>query len=562
MPNSGTVTAGSVALASQYNNLRSDVLDATTSHTHSGSADAGAKIEGTALKSTGATAGYVLTAGAGGTTTTWAAAADAGGFSTASVSFNFSSANDTSVKYTLGSAVRHGVGVGGAGTVLAMVQYDVKVQPMNYRTFTIPAHTADATVTAGATAAITSAIGTASIGGVFFAENNQASSTSIYVNEYNEAAGGLYYTHFRKRTTNLATSQWTTQLSVATSYFTLTRFLQHIPGINAWIGAGDNIFYNTYQNTVFVVNDTSGSVYEANFPINSASTQWFIAGLAYVPPSGAGNGTVYAFGTSYSGNNQRVVTYTVGSASITAAATATGFTTFGIPAGGTSIYGVYWDPVISNIVVVAGATADASTVNYYQFDRTFTTLNATSTVSTPGGTGAYANRRLGDYALGSDVIGFGQSGAGQRLTIGVFGAAGTSYAPALELLPAGTSNPATSDNSTLTSGFPGVVIAPGGTVTAFLTNRNIPATASGTATSFPIARKRQATGSLGTAATGRMLWAAGTSILSIASTPVDNRITMDGNLAYMPTGGTLTRVATNSTATGTVSDSFYQITLK
>ena len=72
MPNSGTVTAGSVALASQYNNLRSDVLDASTGHTHSGAADAGAKIEGTALKSTGATTGHVLTAGAGGTTTTWA----------------------------------------------------------------------------------------------------------------------------------------------------------------------------------------------------------------------------------------------------------------------------------------------------------------------------------------------------------------------------------------------------------------------------------------------------------------------------------------------------------
>jgi hypothetical protein len=71
MANSGTVTAGSVALASQYNNLRADVLDASTSHTHSGAADAGAKIEGTALKSTGATAGHVLTAGAGGTTTTW-----------------------------------------------------------------------------------------------------------------------------------------------------------------------------------------------------------------------------------------------------------------------------------------------------------------------------------------------------------------------------------------------------------------------------------------------------------------------------------------------------------
>jgi hypothetical protein len=71
MPNSGTVTAGSVALASQYNNLRADVLDVATGHTHAGTTGEGAKIEGTALKSTGATVGHFLKAGAGGTTTVW-----------------------------------------------------------------------------------------------------------------------------------------------------------------------------------------------------------------------------------------------------------------------------------------------------------------------------------------------------------------------------------------------------------------------------------------------------------------------------------------------------------
>jgi hypothetical protein len=564
MPNSGTVTAGSVALASQYNNLRADVLDASTSHTHSGAADAGAQIEGTALKSTGATAGYVLTAGAGGTTTTWAAAADAGGFSTASVSFDFSAANDTSVKYTLGSAVANGVGVGGAGTVLAMVQYNAKSATMNYRTFTIPAHTADATVTAGATATITSANGSAESGGVAFAENNQASSTSIYIVEHNEASGGLYYTNFRKRTTDLATNQWTSQLAVTSSYFAWgAKNLQFLPNIGAWIGTTDNLLLTTYTNTAFVVNDASGSVYStASFPQNTSPVRWLSTAFVYVPPTGAGNGTAYAFGTTDSGNNQRVVTLTVGSASITAAGTVTGFTTFGIPAGGTSIYSVYWDSVIENIVVVAGTSINANLTNYYQFDRTFTTLNATSTVSTPGGTGVYASRRSGNYALGSDVVAYGQSGVGRRLAIGLFGPAGTSYAPALELLPKGTPSPTTTDNSNYTGVYAGVVIAPGGTVSAFLTNRNIPATASGTATSFPIARKRQATASLGTAATGRMLWSTGASGLTIASTSVDNRITMDGNLAYMPTGGSLTRVATDSTATGTVSDPFYQITLK
>jgi len=62
MPNSGTVTAGSAALASQYNNLRDDVLDTSTGHTHTGASENGARVEGTALKATGVTDGYILTA--------------------------------------------------------------------------------------------------------------------------------------------------------------------------------------------------------------------------------------------------------------------------------------------------------------------------------------------------------------------------------------------------------------------------------------------------------------------------------------------------------------------
>lgn len=62
MPNSGTVTAGSAALASQYNNLRDDVLNVSTGHTHTGASENGARLEGTALKATSVTDGYVLTA--------------------------------------------------------------------------------------------------------------------------------------------------------------------------------------------------------------------------------------------------------------------------------------------------------------------------------------------------------------------------------------------------------------------------------------------------------------------------------------------------------------------
>jgi hypothetical protein len=75
MANSGTVTAGSAALASQYNNLRDDVLNITTGHTHTGASENGAKIEGTALKSTGVSNGFLLTANGSGAVTFTAAPA-------------------------------------------------------------------------------------------------------------------------------------------------------------------------------------------------------------------------------------------------------------------------------------------------------------------------------------------------------------------------------------------------------------------------------------------------------------------------------------------------------
>jgi hypothetical protein len=62
MANSGTVTAGSAALASQYNNLRLDVLDVTTGHTHAGTTNEGAKVAATGVSSGTAANGAVLTA--------------------------------------------------------------------------------------------------------------------------------------------------------------------------------------------------------------------------------------------------------------------------------------------------------------------------------------------------------------------------------------------------------------------------------------------------------------------------------------------------------------------
>ena len=51
MANSGTVGPQSLVLYTQYNNIRSDVLDITTGHNHSGSTDCGRKLSGSAFNS-------------------------------------------------------------------------------------------------------------------------------------------------------------------------------------------------------------------------------------------------------------------------------------------------------------------------------------------------------------------------------------------------------------------------------------------------------------------------------------------------------------------------------
>ena len=78
MANSGTVTAGSAALASQYNNLRDDVLNVSTGHTHTGASENGAKVAATGVSSGTAALGAVLTADGSGAAAFLAAGASGG----------------------------------------------------------------------------------------------------------------------------------------------------------------------------------------------------------------------------------------------------------------------------------------------------------------------------------------------------------------------------------------------------------------------------------------------------------------------------------------------------
>ncbi len=78
MPSSGTVTAGSAALASHYNNLRADVLNTSTGHTHTGASENGAKVAATGVSSGTAANGAVLTADGSGAASFLAAGASGG----------------------------------------------------------------------------------------------------------------------------------------------------------------------------------------------------------------------------------------------------------------------------------------------------------------------------------------------------------------------------------------------------------------------------------------------------------------------------------------------------
>ena len=338
MPLSGSVTAGSAALASQYNNLRDDVLNVSTGHTHTGASENGAKVHGTALDSTGATNGQVLTAnGAGGAS--FAALASSGQFSVTYATATFSTAVATTTPYLTGSSsgiCSLGVGAGGSVIMTITNHNNYSAASRTIRVFTLGngTHTATNTlspVVAGTT--ITDQIGCAGF----------KSGTTFTVKE-NRGSGGSWTTYLRKFTTGL-TNSWNTELAT----FSLAGNYSEAKGpfggqvgelnikwaqeLGAWYG-GD--YRDTAMATattggagtvsVWLVNDLSGSAYKATFGTASSTRNAYTYCTVFVPDN-VGTptaGTIHAWGLiDNAGVNQmRYCVYTVGSASITAVSTA------------------------------------------------------------------------------------------------------------------------------------------------------------------------------------------------------------------------------------------------
>jgi len=394
MANSGTVTAGSAALASQYNNLRDDVLSISTGHTHSGSADAGAKIEGTALKSTGATAGYVLTAGVGGTATVWSASASSGALSLATASAAYGTAADgTGVSYTGGGTGSYSLGVSGGGTVFLTISgnNNYRTGARTYRTWNLGTGGASYIATSSVSPAVAGSVISDVIGGAGF-----AAGTAFLVKE-NYGSGGVQNTKLRRFTSDL-TNSWNTTIDLGTYDGNLGESVGPFGSNGGEFGIkwaqGPGIWYGgDYRTTlqagvgfgtvsVHLINDVSGSAYSAPFGTASANDYATTYATVFVPSVGtATSGTIHAWGrvrnSGNTGNELRYCTYSVGSASITALSTAVGDLFFGTD-GTNRPVAAQWDATRSQILLYVKTSSLTYSNQIAALDRTAGTVLFTS----------------------------------------------------------------------------------------------------------------------------------------------------------------------------------------
>jgi hypothetical protein len=367
MANSGTVTAGSAALASQYNNLRDDVLNVSTGHTHTGASEDGKKVHGTALDTTGATNGQVLTAnGSGGAAFVASASSGALSITTATAAFSTAAAGTAAFAYAPGAANLAGIAVSiGGSTFMTITNHNnYSAATRVLRTWDIGNTTHIASVTLSPVASGTTIVD--NIGGAGF-----AAGTSFVVKE-NLGSGGTWTTYLRKFTRG-GTNSWNTTLATFSLTGNQSESLGPFGGdadsnphwsqtLGAWYG-GDHRNSSMATATtggagtvsIWLVNDVSGSAYSAPFGTASSTVSSFTYCTVFVPDnSGTPTaGTIHAWGRVRNSDNTtnvyRYCKYTAGSASITAASTADN-TLFG---AGDTPYWAIWDSTNAQILLAS-----------------------------------------------------------------------------------------------------------------------------------------------------------------------------------------------------------------
>lgn len=394
MPNSGTVSAGSVALASQYNNLRADVLSNTTGHVHDGTTDGGKQIEGTVLKSTGATSGYVLTAGAGGTATTWTAPAPGASISYATASFVWGSQSTLATTQYVGATTtdRQIAAVTGQGTVMAMVG-NVAGTARAVRTFNLNlTATAAGSVAAIASVTIQPAVaGTVALGNFLplptHLSTNNASTAVYFLEKVDATTSGNDTVTLRKYSRDLTSNIWN-----ATLVNNITNFNDwsgeatvYAPEADCFVGfTGPTI--TAAFGTIFAVNATSGSVFSTVF-----GTGTFVSGTnsirpifaLYVPGVSGADGTVHAWGTGVVGgtaSSAHAAWSLNGSTGFTFVSqdTTNYFYRFANTASNTWVQirprNGYWDNAGSCIVLTSNAILNNNTPMVIGYDRSLTNV--------------------------------------------------------------------------------------------------------------------------------------------------------------------------------------------
>jgi hypothetical protein len=426
MPLSGSVTAGSAALASQYNNLRSDVLSTTQGHTHTGASEDGKKVHGTALDSTGASSGQVLTANGAGAVT-FAAITGAGQFSLISGTAAYGTVTDggTAFQYTSGPSGAFSQITTGGGTVIIQA---LTANSTGGQTFYRRAIDTNSVVASTALAPATAGTVSQRAGGYGFS----AGTAFVVLESGHTGSPGVHTVTLRKINVAMSSVMWSTQLFTGATLAGFTGSqsstgplvasqgqLRYASGPGIWYG-GD---YRSYLHgagtpqiaSVWVVNDVSGSAYSAPFGSAAGTAgEWNSArvrGCVFVPSSTAAtDGTIYAWGPV--GGTPRFVTYTVGSASISAVSTAIGsWSTANADDNWQEEIGVYpgalsavsypgngiWMPSVSKILV-------SDQFGFSIIDRTFGTVESFAV----GGNNDYfdTNYRNVDYGMWDQTTGW------------------------------------------------------------------------------------------------------------------------------------------------------------
>jgi len=297
-----------------------------------------ASVEGTAIASTGATAGHVLTAGAGGTATTWSALpAGAGNLSVLSGTSTYSTSTQGTVACvtTSGTGYFEFITTGGGTVIVGNKSLDTT---SSYTILRVSA--SGNAINAVATASFSvSAAGTNYIvlSGMGF------NAGTVFLSSENSGTGGTVASAVIKKIEvgmGAGATLWTTTLLNAVpttdgSYSSNGPFSYSAKG--GRYASGPDIWYSgDIRNgawgtgtpriaSVWVVNNTSGSAYSAPFgSAGTVSTQVASAtAVVFVPSSTAAtNGTIHAWGVVNS--VPRYCTYSVTGTSITALATADG----------------------------------------------------------------------------------------------------------------------------------------------------------------------------------------------------------------------------------------------